>query len=111
MINTKLSVCDNTVYPNFSPYYNKIYNSPIFRSGIIASDPKLDYSGVDDKTKSKRIAYEGFSFNGASGSPIFATQKGFKLGKGLINDDNSFYIEIKLIGKNAGIMTNQILTY
>lgn len=101
-INTKLSVCDNIAYPGFPKFFDKINNAPIFRMGTIASDPRFDYSGFEDMTHSARIAYEGFSSGGASGSPIFATQNGYRLGSGLTDTGNSFYREAKLIGINAG---------
>ncbi len=107
-INHKLLVCDEIAYPGFSSFYNKINNTPIFRMGTIASDPRLDYSGINEKSNSSRIAYEGFSSGGASGSPVFAVQKGYKLGKGIIDSTNNFYRESKLIGINAGHYNEQI---
>lgn len=108
-ISKKLSVCDYIAYPGFPRFFNKINNAPIFRMGTIASDPRLDYSGDDDNKSSSRIAYEGFSSGGASGSPVFAIQKGFQLGEGLSYNTNNFYREVKLIGINAGHYDDQKL--
>lgn len=101
-INNKLCVCDSIAYPGFPMFYDKINNSPIFRMGTIASDPRFDYSGSEDGKSSDRIAYEGFSSGGSSGSPVFATQRGYRLGSGLVDEGNGFYRESKLIGINAG---------
>ncbi len=101
-INKKLNVCDNLAYPCFAEWYDTENNTPIFRIGTIASDPRLNYSRTD-LLSADRIAYEGFSSSGASGSPIFALQKGVRLGDGIQyvgNDD--FYREVKLIGINGG---------
>ena len=101
-INSKMVICDKIAYPGFPNHYNKLTHSPIFRMGTIASDPRFDYNGVDDKTVSKRICYEGFSFGGSSGSPVFSVQKGFPLGAGLTSSGPNFLVEIKMIGINAG---------
>ena len=97
-INEKLVVCDLVAFPGFPDWYDKKNNLPILRTGTIASDPRFDYSysGSDD---GGAIAYEAFSYGGSSGSPIFAVQKGIKVGEGLKGGD---YREIMLIGINAG---------
>lgn len=100
-INEKLCVCDLIAIPGFPNRFDKNNNAPIMRSGTIASDPRLDYSGAENDTIiSKRIAYEGYSKNGASGSPVFVLQKGFATDKGLSTPED-FYREVKLVGINA----------
>lgn len=100
-INTKLSVCDYIAYPGYPEWFDKRNNTPIFRMGTIASDPRLEYSNYEDTPLASKIAYEGFSSWGASGSPVFAVQKGFPVA-GDIEVPPDFYREVKVIGVNAG---------
>lgn len=106
-INQKLSVCDTIAYPGFPEWYDRQNNTPVFRMGTIASDPRLNYSYVSDAPVASRIAYEGFSTGGASGSPVFAVQRGFQTG-GIITATEGFYREVKLIGINAGHFMDQV---
>lgn len=105
-LNNKLSVCDNIAYPGFPDWFDRQNNTPVFRMGTIASDPRLNYSYTPDAPIASRIAYEGFSTGGASGSPVFVTQRGFPIGKGLSAPDG-FYREVKVIGINAGHFEDQ----
>lgn len=98
---TNLDVCDSIAYPGFPQHFDKANNTPIFRMGTIASDPRLNYSWDKNDINSHKVAYEGFSSAGASGSPVFAIQKGFQVGQGILLPEK-FYREIKLIGINAG---------
>ena len=93
-----LVVCDFVAFPGFPDWYDKKNNSPILRTGTIASYPRFDYSfsGLDD---GEVIAYEAFSFDGSNCSPIFALEKGLKLGEGLTGGGHR---EVMLIGINAG---------
>ena len=99
----ELSVCDHVAFIGFPVVYDHKHNMPILRSGYISSDPRLDYS-PDEKDYGHIVAYEAFSTEGASGSPAFATQKGFRTGKG-INAPVGFYRPPLLIGINAGSYT------
>lgn len=105
-MNQKLSVCDTIAYPGFPEWYDRQNNTPIFRMGTIASDPRLNYSYSPGAPVASRIAYEGFSTGGSSGSPVFSTQNRFKIGKGLSAPDD-FYREVRLIGINAGHFSDQ----
>lgn len=96
----ELSVCDHVAFIGFPIVYDHKHNMPVLRSGYISSDPRLDYS-PDGKNNGHIVAYEAFSTEGASGSPAFATQRGFKVGKG-INAPDGFYRPPLLIGINAG---------
>lgn len=100
-INEKLIVCDTIAYPGFPDGYDRKNKTPIFRMGTIASDPRLNYSWKETESKGDCIAYEGFSTKGASGSPVFAVQKGFKV-TGSLSASDGFYREVKVIGVNAG---------
>jgi len=106
-ITQKLSVCDTIAYPGFPEWYDRKNNTPVFRMGTIASDPRLNYSYMPGAPVASRIAYEGFSTGGASGSPVFAVQRGFKTG-GAITAPEDFYREVKLIGINAGHFKDQV---
>jgi len=105
-IASKLSVCDTIAYPGFPEWYDRQNNTPIFRMGTIASDPRLNYSYITGAPDAARIAYEGFSSGGASGSPVFAIQRGFQI-RGGITASEGFYREVKLIGINAGHFNDQ----
>lgn len=105
-ISQKLSVCDSIAYPGFPDWYDHQNNTPIFRMGTIASDPRFDYSFIPGAPTASRIAYEGFSTGGASGSPVFATQRGFKV-NGTLTATEGFYREVKVIGINAGHFPDQ----
>ncbi|BCQ53110.1 trypsin-like peptidase domain-containing protein [Burkholderia gladioli] len=92
-INEKLSVCDFVAFPGFPPWHDMAAGRPIFRTGTIASDPRANYS-YSGKLEGDRIAYEAFSFEGSSGSPVFALRKsGINSGE---------FREVRLIGINAG---------
>ncbi len=106
-LSKKLSVCDSIAYPGFPKWYDRQNNTPIFRMGTIASDPRLNYSFTPGAPISSQIAYEGFSTAGASGSPVFSVQRGFRTG-GAISAPADFYREVKLIGINAGHFKDQI---
>lgn len=105
--NQRLSVCDTIAYPGFPEWYDRQNNTPIFRMGTIASDPRLNYSYVPGAPAASRTAYEGFSTGGSSGSPVFAVQRGFQTG-GSITASEGFYREVKLIGINAGHFKDQV---
>ena len=105
-LQNKLSVCDSLAYPGFPDWFDKQNNTPIFRMGTIASDPRLNYSCYPGEPIASRIAYEGFSTGGASGSPVFAIQRGFPTDDG-ISAPADFYREVKLIGINAGHFKDQ----
>lgn len=105
-LQNKLSVCDSLAYPGFPDWFDKQNNTPIFRMGTIASDPRLNYSGFSGDPIASKSAYEGFSTGGASGSPVFAIQRGFPT-SGAITAPEGFYREVKLIGINAGHFHDQ----
>ena len=105
-LSSKLSVCDTIAYPGFPEWYDHYNNTPIIRMGTIASDPRLNYSYKANAPEASRIAYEGFSSGGASGSPVFSTQNGFRTGAG-INAPDDFFRQVMLIGINAGHFDDQ----
>jgi hypothetical protein len=88
---------DLICYSGFPDQHDKLGNRPILRSGHIASDPKFDYSWDTDPHGSC-IAYEGFSFPGASGSPVYAPARGATR---IPNSRHGF-----LVGVNAGHVPN-----
>lgn len=100
-LETNLLVCDTIAYPGFPKWYDQKNNTPIFRMGTIASDPRLNYWKENNNIERDTIAYEGFSSSGSSGSPIFAIQKGFKFQFNEKIYDNLFR-EVMLVGINAG---------
>lgn len=89
---------DLVCYSGFPQTHDKLANRPILRSGHIASDPQYDYSW-DNNYQGKCVAYEGFSSEGASGSPVFAPPRGLT---NIPNSRHGF-----LIGVNAGHIPDQ----
>lgn len=87
----------------FPDVYDHLNNMPVLRAGVVSSDPRLNYSHCNQYL-GHRLAYEAFSTGGSSGSPVIALQKGFPLGEGL-NAPADFYRPVKLIGINAGCVT------
>lgn len=94
----KLSVCDFVAFPGFPEWHDKSASRPILRAGTISSDPRFDYS-YEPLVAGACVAYEAFSYNGSSGSPVFAVQKGPKPGEGVLFPG---FRELMLIGINAG---------
>lgn len=88
-----LQAFDLVCYPGFPDQHDKLGNRPILRSGHIASDPRFDYSW-DRAHHGSCVAYEGFSFGGSSGSPVYAPARGTTT---IPNSRHGF-----LVGVNAG---------
>lgn len=84
---------DLICYSGFPKTHDKFNNRPILRSGNIASDPNHSYSW-DTSYQGQCVAYEGFSSEGASGSPVFAPPRGMS---NIPNSRHGY-----LIGVNAG---------
>lgn len=74
-IYTSIRPFDLVCYTGFPDQYDKLGNRPILRSGHIASDPAFNYSW-DQTPHGQCVAYEGFSFPGSSGGPVFAPPRG-----------------------------------
>ncbi|MFM0353335.1 hypothetical protein PQR12_07625 [Paraburkholderia nemoris] len=91
-INEKLTVCDFVGFTGFPEWFDHAEKRPIFRTGTVASDPRSNYS-YSGKSEGDRVAYEAFSFEGSSGSPVFAFRKSGSSAEG--------FREAKLIGVNA----------
>ena len=89
---------DLICYTGFPNTHDKFGNRPILRSGNIASDPQFNYSW-NNQYQGQCVAYEGFSSEGASGSPIFALPRGLY---GIPNSRHGY-----LIGVNAGHIPEQ----
>lgn len=89
---------DEVVFSGFPEQHDKLSNRPILRSGRISSDPKFDYS-FSGNFEGNRIAYEAFSSEGASGSPVFAVARGATT----IPDSRKAF----LVGINAGHIKEQ----
>ncbi len=99
-ITNKLAACDRVALIGFpAGVWDVKNNLPILRSGVISSDPRLDYNN-QLSSAGHVIGYEAFSTGGASGSPVFALQKGFQI-DGDLNISDEFYRETRLIGINA----------
>ncbi len=97
-IYNQIKAFDLICYSGFPKTHDKLGNRPIIRSGNIASDPKYDYSWNTDY-QGQCVAYEGFSSEGASGSPVFAPPRGLQ---NIPNSRHGY-----LIGVNAGHIPSQ----
>lgn len=68
------------VFPGYPIWYDRLETRPIFRSGVIASDPQRDYRKYTGQTTNKdgnqQLLFDAFSTNGNSGSPVFVAQRG-----------------------------------
>lgn len=74
--NTSIWPGDLVFFSGFpSATHDKLDQRPILRAGIIASDPRYNYS-VSGKYEGERIAYEAMSTSGSSGSPVYAPNRG-----------------------------------
>ena len=103
----RLNVLDLVGFPSFCKYYDNDNNNPIFSGGFISSDPRLNYSYKDEEAEKYEVIgdcliYQALSYSGASGSPVFSTQRGIQLGKGLSTSDKEWYRPFRCIGINAG---------
>lgn len=96
------SVCDFVAFPGFPRWEDVRGKRPIFRTGTIASDPRFNYSNTSEDM-GDCLAYEAFSYDGSSGSPVFSLQKGPRPGSGITFSD---FREVRLIGINAGHLKN-----
>lgn len=103
-LENEISVCDNLAVIGFPIVYDHLNNMPILRSGIISSDTRHNYS-FDNQYMGHVIAYEAFSTDGLSGSPVLALQKGFSVG-GELKAPEGFYRPVKIVGINAGLLTD-----
>ena len=95
----ELCVGDMVSLIGFPNVYDHKNNMPVLRNGVISSDPRLDYS-FDGQEHGHVLAYEAFSTQGISGSPVFALQKGFRVG-GILSAPEGFYRPLLLVGINA----------
>lgn len=84
---------DVVAFAGFPDEHDKLSERPLIRGGRIASDPRFEFS-LNGKAAGHCIAYEAFSYGGASGSPVYAPAKGWA---GLEGSRNG-----KLVGINAG---------
>lgn len=66
---------DQVFFAGYPTIHDKLDQRPILRAGIIASDPKYNYS-TSGRYEGERVAYEVMSTSGASGSPVYAPARG-----------------------------------
>ena len=98
---SQISICDQIAFPGFPTWHDHRNKLAIFRTGTIASDPRFNYS-YNGEDNGEVLAYEGFSFAGSSGSPVFAIQKGIKISSDSLNISGGDFRRVMLIGVNAG---------
>ncbi|ORX07082.1 hypothetical protein AWC27_26335 [Mycobacterium szulgai] len=68
------------LFPGYPVWYDKSQVRPVFRSGMIASDPQTEYRRLEgDPTindGNQQVLFDAFSTSGNSGSPVFVAQRG-----------------------------------
>jgi hypothetical protein len=107
------------LFPGYPIWYDKSQTRPVFRSGLLASDPHTDYRRYDGEPTNddgnRQILFDAFSTSGNSGSPVFVAQRGLaplQINLKTSQDDSvpqqaakmefTPYHEPFLIGVNAG---------
>lgn len=85
---------DQVFFSGYPAIHDKLDQRPILRAGIIASDPKYNYS-TSGKYEGERVAYEAMSTPGASGSPVYAPARG-------IDGIHEYVRRDIIVGINAG---------
>jgi hypothetical protein len=85
---------DQVYFAGYPSVHDKLDHRPILRAGIIASDPRYNYS-VSGQFEGNRVAYEAMSTPGASGSPVYAPARG-------ISGIHAHVRRDILVGINAG---------
>jgi hypothetical protein len=67
-------------FPGYPIWYDHSQGRPVFRSGMIASDPQTDYrrhpGGPTVYDGNRQILFDAFSTSGNSGSPVFVAARG-----------------------------------
>lgn len=82
------------------PVYHGTSNQPVIRTGWVASDPSENFIGHGLNGNARRIAIDGFSWGGYSGSPVFTLDRGLQSGAGVTYGGG--FRGSKMIGVNAG---------
>lgn len=100
---SNFSASEFIVFPGYPMWHDRYENRPIIRSGIVSSDPVTNYSGPTDTPGARRIAFEGFPFEGSSGSPVFSLPFGLNAGPGV---SGISFRHQRLIGINLGHETD-----
>jgi hypothetical protein len=67
-------------FPGYPIWYDKLQSRPVFRSGMLSSDPQRDYrhseGGPTNIDGNQQVLFDAFSTSGNSGSPVFVAQRG-----------------------------------
>ncbi|MFV8312728.1 hypothetical protein [Mycobacteroides chelonae] len=100
----KLIPGEFVVFPGYPKWFDKLETRPVFRSGMIASDPQRPYrqhaGGTTNHDGNQQVLFDAFSTSGNSGSPVFVAQRGIP------TSDHIQYTGVFhrsfLIGINAG---------
>lgn len=100
---TELFLADTLLFPGFPDWHDKLEGRPIMRRGALSSDPHHNYLGPGMKVGGRIIAYEAFSFEGSSGSPVFLPPFGVRLNE---SGGGNFRPQ-KLLGINGGHLKTQ----
>lgn len=101
-LNEELEWGAQVTFASYQPWRDQSSDRPILRSGIVSSDPRQPYEHKDISVQSL-LLLEAFSFEGSSGSPVFANAYGIQLGPGL---SGGRFRPAKIIGIIAGHLKN-----
>lgn len=92
------------VFPGYPKWFDKLESRPVFRSGMIASDPQREYRQQEGATTNhdgnQQVLFDAFSTSGNSGSPVFVAQRGMASSEHI--KYTGVYHRSFLIGINAG---------
>ncbi len=90
-------------FSSFQPWRDTRSDRAILRTGIISSDPKIDFTSDQINMKSIMLL-EAFSFAGSSGSPVFANARGIETDESLVGGD---FRAGKIVGVMSGHIRNE----
>lgn len=93
---------DMVAFPSFPEWHDQKFGRAIIRGGTIACDPRFEYSHPSVRGE-QNIVYEGFSFGGSSGSPIFALPKVAPIG---FSGVERTFRRLFVAGVNAGSLNS-----
>ncbi len=102
-LTTELEWGAQVSFSSFQPWGDTQTDSPILRTGILASDPAYPFNSTMIGKIDIHLL-EAFSFNGSSGSPVFANAQGIPAGKGLTGGN---FRPARIIGIMTGHLLNE----
>ncbi|GAA3817873.1 hypothetical protein [Nocardioides panacisoli] len=95
-----IRVGDFLASPGFTKLPGTELDRPVLLTGLIAGDPRFPIDVArPGGSVARAVLYQSLSRSGLSGAPVFATQRGFKYGEGLVGPEPR---PLRLVGVNTG---------